>query len=246
MDEILLYLTIKYKSEWIAIYDSLQKREKISIDHLNTILDKIDCKYLSLIDNLYSENLKKIYKPPFGLFYYGNINLINTDSVTVIGNVNSENLKYIEKIKKMDLTIAWYQLGSKQLTEILINNGSNNIFVYDRVGQNNITYKQAISDQDTLENNLFVSEVYDIDKSTQYDDQVPERIYFGLTRKILIIDKIGSKQLLGIIKFAKNENCEIYVLKSLNYKTFNIYKKHITVKEIDSIDEIEKFFSLKN
>lgn len=87
--DILLYLTVKYKSNWEEIMDAIHRRENIDQKELDQI--KAECKYdfISLIDDDYPEFLKKISKPPFLLFYKGNVSLIKNPgkhNIAIVGS----------------------------------------------------------------------------------------------------------------------------------------------------------------
>ena len=60
-------------------------------------LARCDSEYITLLDDNYPKRLKSIYKPPFVLFYKGNINLLSTCNklIGVVGSRN--NSKYGEK-----------------------------------------------------------------------------------------------------------------------------------------------------
>lgn len=48
-------------------------------------------KQINIIDEKYSQNLKKIYDPPITIFYKGNIDLINNKCISIVGSRNASN-----------------------------------------------------------------------------------------------------------------------------------------------------------
>ena len=89
----------------MAIYDSLQKKEELKVYDIKKAVNDVDADWITLISNEYPQNLKKIYKPPFGLFVYGKTKLINQNSITIFGQINDANKQYLDAIKKQDLAL---------------------------------------------------------------------------------------------------------------------------------------------
>lgn len=75
MRNILLFFTLKYQYNWEKVFNALKNKEQISPDTLENISDKLETDFISLVDHNYPKHLKDIIRPPFVLFYKGNINL---------------------------------------------------------------------------------------------------------------------------------------------------------------------------
>ncbi len=94
INSILLYLAIVDKGDWTAIYkDVLRKRyvNETQRNEAEELLKKSNgIKYITLLDSDYPECLKYIFKPPFVLFYKGNIELLksNNKKIAIIGSRN--------------------------------------------------------------------------------------------------------------------------------------------------------------
>lgn len=99
--DILLYLALKYNGNWDAMYNAIKQKEDLpkNLD-IEKIKEDIKCNYVTLIDSDYPECLKPIYKPPFILFYYGDLNLIKNyrRNLSVVGT--REPSKYGEEVTK--------------------------------------------------------------------------------------------------------------------------------------------------
>jgi len=64
--EVILALSVKHNFDWDAIYNAiLNKRDMEDLDQIN-IDPYIDC--ITIIDEDYPDELKRIYKPPFVIF----------------------------------------------------------------------------------------------------------------------------------------------------------------------------------
>lgn len=249
MDEILLFLTLKYNGQWISIYNSLQNREKILIDDIKDIYNRIDCDYITIIDNNYPDNLKQIYKPPFGLFYYGNFkeSISKNTCLSVIGDINLTNIPYLLAIKNNGVDFAWYQPHKKQLENIL-NLSSNNIFYCDDL--NNSHAKNIKFELSKLFNgfdsNLIISEIYNKNLSVDYSEQFNKRIFVGLNKAILIINKVENNTLGQLIDFCKDEGCKVYILKDVANEIVKYYDSYIELNIINDFNDINIFFDSKN
>ena len=104
MHEILVYLSIIHKGDWNKIYESILNKVPIDKDEVLKLTRDLECKYITILDASYPLCLKSIYKPPFVLFYKGDISLLsdNNFKIAVIGSrLNSDYGKDItEKICK--------------------------------------------------------------------------------------------------------------------------------------------------
>ena len=86
--DIIIYLAVKYKGDWNLIYQAIKSKEIVDEVEVVQALSSVQCSVVTIIDDRYPEALKKIYKPPFVLFYYGDLNLAQSmeRSVAVIGS----------------------------------------------------------------------------------------------------------------------------------------------------------------
>ena len=89
----------------MAIYNSLQKREKLIEQDVIKTIKKVSSNFLTLLDQNYCANLKTIYRPPFGIYYIGNFDLTKLKTISLIGKLNATNKKYIDVIFKKNIGI---------------------------------------------------------------------------------------------------------------------------------------------
>jgi hypothetical protein len=66
--EIIVYLAIKYHNEWNAIYKAIQEKELVKEEDLRAALSTLKGETVTIIDEEYPEEFKKIIKPPFVIF----------------------------------------------------------------------------------------------------------------------------------------------------------------------------------
>ena len=75
--ENLLYLALKYKGEWNPIYEDVSNHVEIDEKEALKEISKVNSSYITILDEEYPESLRDAYKPPFVLFYYGDISLLS-------------------------------------------------------------------------------------------------------------------------------------------------------------------------
>ncbi|UWD35365.1 DNA-processing protein DprA [Mycoplasma cottewii] len=80
MRNILLFFALKYQYNWEKVFNALKDKEKISPETLENISNQLETDFISLVDRNYPKHLKDIIRPPFVLFYKGNINLTKSKS----------------------------------------------------------------------------------------------------------------------------------------------------------------------
>ena len=87
---LLIYLSVRHKGDFDKIYADLVRHENNPTDEeVNATLQKVTSSCITILDEDYPEYLKKkVYQPPFVLYYYGDISLIKDENknIAVIGS----------------------------------------------------------------------------------------------------------------------------------------------------------------
>lgn len=91
MEEILLYFSLKYAGNFDLIYQALQQKEVIDNELKCKLFKNIKAEYTTLISADYPSALREIACPPFVLFYYGDLSLLQNKCIAVIGKRNPSN-----------------------------------------------------------------------------------------------------------------------------------------------------------
>ncbi len=86
--ELLLYLALKYDGEWDKICAHLTNKNPIIDEEYERLLNGFNMNYVTIMDENYPTKLKKVFKPPFILFYYGDLSLIDGHTLGVVGARN--------------------------------------------------------------------------------------------------------------------------------------------------------------
>lgn len=86
--KILTYLAIKFHGEWDEIFKAIRDRQEYSIEEMESTVNNMKSKAVTILDPDYPEWLKNVYKPPFVLFYYGDLSLTKDieNNLAVIGS----------------------------------------------------------------------------------------------------------------------------------------------------------------
>ena len=84
---VLIALAVQCGGNWDEIYRHIDKRDFPTDEEIEEIVNNLPCQALTYVDEEYPPRLKEIRKPPFVLFYFGDISLIkNTNKcLSVIG-----------------------------------------------------------------------------------------------------------------------------------------------------------------
>ena len=90
VEEIIVCMAIKYCGEWNDIYAGLTNPQDRDLDEYYKIVQKMKCKYVTILSKDYPDYLRNSFKPPFVLFYYGDISLISNigKNIAVVGSRN--------------------------------------------------------------------------------------------------------------------------------------------------------------
>lgn len=78
--DILIYLSLKYEGDWDKIMGAVKNKENVVVAEAEEAVSKIKAHTVTIIDGGYPESLKHAIKPPFVLYYYGNVSLLEDES----------------------------------------------------------------------------------------------------------------------------------------------------------------------
>ena len=87
-EEVIVGLAIKYQGDWNAIYKGVLDVQDRDLDQYIKLVKRMKSNYITILSKDYPEYLKHCFKPPFVLFYYGDISLIANigKNVAVVGS----------------------------------------------------------------------------------------------------------------------------------------------------------------
>ena len=249
MEDILIYFAIKYEGDWDKIYSAINKKEKVDLTEIRKVVDENKSSCITLLSECYPSKLKNIYKPPFVLFYKGNINLLDSTKKT-IGVVGSRNNSdYGEKVTTSlvsDLTDNDFVIVSglaKGIDAIAhkacLNKNGNTIAVLGNGLE--VFYPSENKDlQKEIENKgLVISEYPDFKESNKENFPKRNRIIAGLSDSILVTEasnKSGSMITVSrALEMGKDVYCVPYKI-GVNSGCNTLIKEG--AKLIESINDI--------
>ncbi|MGP1414227.1 MAG: DNA-processing protein DprA [Bacillales bacterium] len=92
-NEIVLYFSLKYQGDWEKIFTAIKNKEAIDDDSFNKLVSSNKDNYITIIDDNYPNCFKNINKPPFVLYYKGDINLLNKEAkyLGIVGSRKNTN-----------------------------------------------------------------------------------------------------------------------------------------------------------
>lgn len=85
MEELVLYFSLKYEGDFQSIYNALLRKERVDDNLKCELKKKLKCSYTTIFSDDYPETLKLINCPPFVLYYYGDLSLVNKKLIGIVG-----------------------------------------------------------------------------------------------------------------------------------------------------------------
>ena len=99
--KVIIYLAIKHQGDWAKILDNIKNLTEEDAINSEYPLN-LKCEAITILDKEYPESLKQIYRPPFVLFYYGDISLIsNFDKCLGIVGTRNPSTHYLEHLDRV-------------------------------------------------------------------------------------------------------------------------------------------------
>lgn len=92
---LLIYLAILHDGDYDKVLDDVTNHKYPSIEEADEVVSKLKCNTLTILDEEYPSYLKKMNRPPYVLFYYGDISLIDEEHLkTNLGVVGTRKATY--------------------------------------------------------------------------------------------------------------------------------------------------------
>ncbi|MGL5640070.1 MAG: DNA-processing protein DprA [Mycoplasmoidaceae bacterium] len=228
MNDVLLFFSIKYNGNWELIFEALETKEKIEIKEINNIKNNFNYRYTTIIDTNYPLLLKDVYKPPFLLYYNGNISLLNNNLVTLIGKWKISDILLLIKNRRDITFVLELNNTNKKLLDEMILKKINHILI-SSVGIN-INIDSSI-------HNLVISEFLEKNSKIAFD-QIQDRILLGISKNTIIKYNKKSLKILTSLEIGKIENKNMYFFSKCDQRIINEFK-------LIKIENISKIFFKK-
>ncbi|MBG0730582.1 DNA-processing protein DprA [Mycoplasma sp. 'Moose RK'] len=231
MKNTLIYLAIKYQGDFNLIQKAIQKNENVDEQELQKIKEEVSTgkiKAITILDKNYPTALQILQKPPFVLFYRGNIELLdnsNQKSALIGEQYNSKiqeffNRSLDEIIKRHTLITNGYQGVEQKVMEYYRLNEKPII----GVSANGVSKPWMFSDYNNYEKILLISEYPDGVEINQKRLIERNRIAAALANFLVIysIRRYGGSQ--SLVNFFLDLGKEIYCFFDKNNHDFLDYQ----------------------
>lgn len=209
--ECLCYFAMLYKGDWDDIYNAILKHEEINEETYKDLFSKLKANYITLLDKEYPQFLKNIYKPPFVLFYYGDLSLIKDES-KLIGIVGSRNYsqygkratkEIVSDLKNKYIIVSGLAKGIDAIAhESAIENGGKTVAILGcgidtcYPSENYYLYKEI------KKNHLLMSEYPFAQESTPVNFPIRNRIVVGLSKALIVAEAYQMSGTLISVRLA--------------------------------------------
>ena len=195
--EIIAYLAVKYRGQWEDIYDAIRRKEQLEEDDVREVVSNIKSNYLTIIDDQYPECLKRIYQPPFCLFYYGDLNIIKK-SVKHLGVVGSRDMtsygrkaaeSLLTKLSLSTCIVSGLAKGvDAKAHEIAIKNGGHTIAVLGSGIERCYPVSNLELYQEIKANHLLISEYPDVEPARKEHFPMRNRLIAAFSDALLLVE----------------------------------------------------------
>lgn len=194
-EETLLYLALKYEGDWDRIYEEITSNKEVDEKEAMRLINKVNSKYVTINEIEYPEILRQSYKPPFVLFYHGDINLLNdnVNKLAVVGTRKPTEYglkmtqELVGKVAKDFVIVSGLAMGIDTCAHrACIANGGKTIAVLG----NGINFHYLEENKELYEeikkNHLVISEYPDMTQACPKYFPIRNRIIAGLVNNLLV------------------------------------------------------------
>ena len=229
MDKIIVYLAIKYKGDWDAIYKAINEKEKVSQEDVDRVVGECKYNYITIIDGKYPTNLKGLYKPPFVLFYKGNFDLVYRNNKVGLVSTTRKISGYAQDITKSFAN----DLVDELIVPVLSSDESVSIIAEDVIKSKGGRYIKVLS------SNIEETIMCDYDDClviTEYPCK-PEK-HKGLMSQGKLMGALSSRGLF-VIEAKNKDKCMIAVTRALE-NSVDIYAVPHKIGDKDNCNNLIK------
>ena len=220
MDKYLLYFSNKYNGDWDKIYYALKTVERVDENIVNDLVKKFSeksKKYITILDEDYPQMFHILKKPPFVIYYKGNLELIKQNvKLNITGNYETQYIdKYIELIKDLpnDCVIVssyWQELDDKIVSFCITNKKKLILILPCGLSLDKFQILESYLDSNNI---LILSEYPDNCNVTRRTALAINRLAASLSNALIILAS-KDKFLNGLVNSFLNIGREIYCFPS--------------------------------
>ena len=220
MEEILVYLSIIHKGDWNKIYQDILNKRPIDKVVVKETVKQIKSSYITILNNDYPLCLKSTFKPPFVIFYKGNLELLsnNKKRIAIVGSRENTDYGKISAesickglVEKNTVIVSGLAKGIDSIahkscldyngnTIAVLGNGLN--IIYPK--ENDILYKQI------EEKGLIISEYPDDTFPDKTNFPKRNRIIAALSEGVVVIEAKEKSGTMSTVAHALEDGKQIF------------------------------------
>lgn len=249
MEDVLLYFALKYDGDFNSIYKALESKEVIDYQLYDKLKSTLKCKYTTIVSTNYPNKLKKIDFPPFVLFYYGDLSLLENKIVAIVGKRKaSEYGKRITRditseLVENDYTVlSGMSIGTDVIAHQTVINENGKSIAINGCGIDMIYPKSNQELYNLIKNNhLLISEYPSVTKPEKKRFIKSNRLISGLSDGVVVTECDKESSSMIVTRFAVEQSKAVYCVPSnidTDYQGCNELIKHgadifISVEDLD-------------
>lgn len=216
--DLLTAVAVKNNGDWDKIYEAIRLKDFPSEEETVEICSKIKSKVLTALDKEYPEWLRRVYKPPFILFYYGDLSLLqNQDkNLAIVGS--RDNTEYgkettfnlVKEIRARYVVVSGLARGIDSIAhEAAINNGGKTVGILgsgiDKCwpSENLSIYKKMKKEH------LVISEYPGTTEPNPKHFPMRNRLIAGISKAVLVTEAKERSGTLITVGYALNASKDI-------------------------------------
>lgn len=218
LEGLVLYFSLKYEGDFQKIYEALMHKEQVDEKLKSELMEKLKCKYVTIFSEDYPEMLKQINCPPFVLYYYGNLKLLDTVTVAVEGTVNPTDYGKIvtekvvnELISKNYTVVSGLGLGVNAIAhDVSIKNNGKTIAILGS-GIDNCYPKENINLYNEIKSNHLLLSEYPFNRlATRQNLMFRSRLISGLSKTVVLTEVETKSPKVVTAGYALEQSKDIY------------------------------------
>ncbi|VEU59216.1 DNA-processing protein DprA [Mesomycoplasma neurolyticum] len=216
MNSILIYFSIKYNGDFFSIFNALKRQEKIDKNLIIEIENDIQNKKIqaiTILDKEYPKEFKYLDKPPFVIFYKGNIKLLkDKNKISLTGDKNTLKVKkYLEQsLPEVNKNSVLVTSAYKNLDQNIINYFEKNNGKIIYVSVNGVSNPFFANKVNINENNLIISEYPDKTEITKIRLKNRNRIMASISNALVIYSSKIDSGIMNLVNYFLELGKEIF------------------------------------
>ena len=218
LEELVLYFSLKYEGDFQKIYEAVMSKEKVDENLKKELMEKLKCKYVTIFSDDYPEMLKQINCPPFVLYYYGDLKLLDTVTVAIEGTVNPTDYGKLatekvvnELISKNYTVVSGLGLGVNAIAhDVSIKNNGKTIAILGS-GIDNCYPKENINLYNEIKSNHLLLSEYPFNRlATRQNLMFRSRLISGLSKTVVLTEVEIKSPKVVTAGYALEQSKDIY------------------------------------